>query len=69
VDHLRKALLQKLRMLNSLSAEELGALTPAQKANLIKDHDLNELLLNEQKVYTPEEIRSAALKLRAWGKA
>lgn len=69
VEHLRKALLQKLRMLNSLSAEELGALTPAQKANLIKDHDLNELLLNEQKVYTPEEIRATALKLRAWGKA
>jgi hypothetical protein len=69
VDHLRRALLQKLRMLNSLSHEELNALTPAQKANLIKDHDLNELLLNEQKIYTPEEIRAAALKLRAWGKA
>jgi hypothetical protein len=69
VDHLRRALLQKLRMLNSLSTEELGALTPAQKANLIKDHDLNELLLNEQKVYTPEEVRATALKLRAWGKA
>ena len=69
VEHLRRALLQKLRMLNSLSSDELGALTPAQKANLIKDHDLNELLLNEQKVYTPDEIRTAALKLRAWGKA
>jgi hypothetical protein len=69
VDHLRKALLQKLRMLNSLSLEELNALTPAQKANMIKDHDLNELLLNEQKIYTPEEIRATALKLRAWGKA
>jgi hypothetical protein len=56
-------------MLNSLSLEELNALTPAQKANMIKDHDLNELLLNEQKIYTPEEIRATALKLRAWGKA
>jgi len=69
VEHLRRALMQKLRMLNSLSNEELASLTPAQKANLIKDHDLNELLLNEQKVYTPDEIRTTALKLRAWGKA
>ena len=69
VDHLRKAMMQKLRMLNSLSHEELNALTPAQKANMIKDHDLNELLLNEQKIYSPDEIRAAALKLRAWGKA
>jgi hypothetical protein len=69
VDHLRKAMMQKLRMLNSLSHEELNALTPAQKANMIKDHDLNELLLNEQKIYSPEEIRAATLKLRAWGKA
>ena len=68
VDHLRKAMLQKLRMLNSLSAEELRALTPAQLAQMIKDHDLNELLLNEQKAYTPEEIRALTAKLRAWGK-
>jgi hypothetical protein len=69
VEHLKKALMAKLRMLNSLSIDELHALTPAQMAAMIKDHDLNELLLDEQKTYTPEEIRMVTTKLRAWGKA
>jgi hypothetical protein len=56
-------------MLQSLSADELRALTPVQIAQLVKDHDMNELLLNENKTYTPEEIRALALKLRAWGRA
>jgi hypothetical protein len=69
VEHLKKALLAKVRMLQSLSADELRALTPVQIAQLVKDHDMNELLLNENKTYTPEEIRALALKLRAWGRA
>ena len=58
----------KVRMLNSLSVEELHALSPAQLAAMIKDHDLNELLLDTQKTYSPEEIRTVTAKLRAWGK-
>ncbi|MBM4249277.1 MAG: hypothetical protein FJ149_07565 [Euryarchaeota archaeon] len=69
VDHLRRALLQKLRMLNSLSVEELNALSPAQKTNMIKDVALNELLMSTDRVYTPEEVRVLTQKLRAWGKA
>jgi hypothetical protein len=68
VEHLKKALLQKVRMLQSLSADELRALTPVQIAQLVKDHDMNELLLNENKTYTPEEIRALTTKMRAWGR-
>ncbi|MEM4729690.1 MAG: DUF4350 domain-containing protein [Thermoplasmata archaeon] len=68
VERLRKALLNKVRATHSLTQDELRALKPAQIAQMVRDHDLNELLLNEQRVYTPEEIRALTAKLRAWGK-
>jgi hypothetical protein len=68
VEHLKKALLAKVRMLQSLSVDELRALTPVQIAQLVKDHDMNELLLNENKTYTADEIKSLTTKLRAWGR-
>jgi len=68
VEHLKKALLSKVRMLQSLSADELRALTPVQIAQMVKDHDMNELLLNENKTYTAEEIKTLTTKLRAWGR-
>ena len=67
IDHLRKALLAKVRMLNSLTQDEMRALTPLQIMQMVKDAQLNELL-NEGKVYTMDEIRSVTAKLRAWGK-
>jgi hypothetical protein len=68
VEHLKKALMQKVRMLQSLSTDEMRALTPVQIAQMVKDHDMNELLLNETKTYNPEEIRALTAKLRAWGR-
>ncbi|MGQ9583693.1 MAG: DUF4350 domain-containing protein [Thermoplasmatota archaeon] len=68
VERLRRALLNKVRMLQSLTQDELRALKPAQIAQLVRDHDLSELLLNEQKVYSQDEIKALAAKMRTWGK-
>jgi len=68
VEHLKKALLNKVRMMHSLSVDELRALSPAQIAQMVKDVQLNELLLNEQRTYASDEIRALTAKLKAWGK-
>ncbi len=68
VERLRRALLSKVRMIQSLTQDELRAMKPTQIAQLVRDPDLNELLLNEQKVYSQEEIRALAAKMRTWGK-
>jgi len=67
-DRLRAIALRKLRIENGLASEELQAMTPTQLASLIKDHDINELVLNDERDMTDEELRYLVKKLRpAWG--
>ena len=64
-DRLRAIALRKLRIENGLAPEELQAMTPTQLASLIKDHDINELVLNDERDMTDEELRQLVKKLRS----
>lgn len=69
IERLRKAVLSKVRMMHSLSPEELRALTPPQIAEFIRDHQFSELVLStEPRPYAPEELRMIVNRLRSWGK-
>jgi len=67
-DRMKAAVLRKLRMINQLSPEELQALTQTQLASMIKDHEINELVLNEEIEFTNEELQLLTEKLRRWEK-
>lgn len=67
-DRMRAVVMRKLRMLNSLTHEELQALTQTQLASMIKDHEINELMLNDQREFTNEELTMLTVKLRKWEK-
>ena len=51
-----------------LTNEELQAMTQTQLASMVKDHDINELLLNDQREFTNEELAMMTDKLRRWEK-
>jgi hypothetical protein len=55
-------------MIGSLTQEELQQLTPTQLASMIKDHEINELVLNEQREFTGEELKMLSDKIRRWEK-
>jgi len=55
-------------MIHSMTNEELQAMTQTQLASLIKDHQINELLLNDQREFTNEELQMLTDKLRRWEK-
>ena len=67
-DRMKATVMRKLRMIKSLTHEELQALTQTQLASMIKDHEINELVLNEQREFTNEELRMLTEKLRKWEK-
>jgi hypothetical protein len=67
-DRMKSVVMRKLRMLNSLTNEELQAMTQTQLASMVKDHDINELLLNDQREFTNEELAMMTDKLRRWEK-
>jgi hypothetical protein len=65
---MKSVVMRKLRMLHSLTNEELQAMTQTQLASMVKDHDINELLLNDQREFTNEELAMMTDKLRRWEK-
>ena len=67
-DRMKSVVMRKLRMLHSLTNEELQAMTQTQLASMVKDHDINELLLNDQREFTNEELAMMTDKLRRWEK-
>ena len=67
-DRMKAAVMRKLRMLHSLTNEELQAMTQTQIASMVKDHEINELLLNDQREFTNEELAILTDKLRRWEK-
>lgn len=67
-ERLRIAALKKVRLINSMGAEEVQALTPPQIANLIKDQYLNELVLNPMREFSPQELAQLTDRLRRWDK-
>lgn len=68
VERLRATALQKLKMVHSLSPDEMKSLTPAQITRMVKDHEINELILNPGASYTREQISMLTEKIRRWGK-
>jgi len=67
-DRLRRALCGKVRLNLGLSNEEFEAMNQTQVTSIIKDHDLNDLLYNDAREYTSEELRSLSDKIRRWEK-
>jgi hypothetical protein len=67
-DRMKAVIMRKLRMFNQLTNEELQSLTQTQLASMVKDHEINELLLNDQREFTNEELRMLTEKLRKWEK-
>jgi hypothetical protein len=67
-ERMKRTVYRKIRMINSLTHEELQQLTPTQLASMIKDHEINELVLNEQRDFTSEELKMLAEKIRRWEK-
>jgi hypothetical protein len=67
-DRMKAVVMRKLRMINQLTNDELQSLTQTQLASMIKDHEINELVLNEQREFTNEELQMLTDKLRRWEK-
>ncbi|MEM3341763.1 MAG: hypothetical protein QW728_03630, partial [Thermoplasmata archaeon] len=67
VDRLKKAVLQKARVLNSMSEEEFNALPPQQIGKLITDPFLIDFL-SSNRSYSVEELRDIASRVRKWAK-
>jgi len=65
-DRMKSVVMRKLRMIHSLTNEELQAMTQTQLASMVKDHDINELLLNDQREFSNEELQAMNDKLRKW---
>jgi hypothetical protein len=67
-ERMKRSVYKKIRMINSLTQEELQQLTPTQLASMVKDHEINELVLNEQREFTSDELKMLAEKIRKWEK-
>jgi hypothetical protein len=67
-DRMKSVVMRKLRMIHSLTNEEMQAMTQTQLASMVKDHDINELLLNDQREFSNEELQAMNDKLRKWEK-
>ena len=67
-DRMKATVMRKLRMIHSLTNEEVQAMTQTQLASMVKDHDINELLLNDQREFSNEELQMLTDKLRKWEK-
>jgi hypothetical protein len=67
-DRMKSTVMRKLRMVHSLTYEEVQAMTQTQLASMVKDHDINELLLNDQREFSNEELHMLTDKLRKWEK-
>ena len=63
----RSALMLKVRMMYSYSAEEMAALQPDQLRAMIKDKDLMELALNPNQSWTQQELRVVIQRIKEWG--
>ncbi len=63
----RTALMLKVRMMYSYSAEEMAALQPDQIRAMIKDKDLTELALNPSQSWTQQELRVVIQRIKEWG--
>ena len=65
-DRLRWAVLRKVRMINSMSDQELQELPPPQIAERIPDPQMRELYLNQGREWSPDELRQLTGKLKQW---
>ena len=63
----RSALMLKVRMMYSYSAEEMAALQADQVRAMIKDKDLTELALNPNQSWTQQELRVVIQRIKEWG--
>jgi hypothetical protein len=66
-DRARGALKLKVRMMYSYSQEEMDALNDDQIRAMIKDNDLAELALNDQRTWSQQELRMLIQRIKEWG--
>jgi hypothetical protein len=67
-DRLRAVVLMKLRIKHSLTRDDLRAMNSTQIASMVKDHEINELVLNDNRDFSDIESEKLVEKLKRWGK-
>lgn len=68
VNRLRQVARLKIQMTHSMSDEEFAVIPPEQLRVMIRDPMLIDLILNPGRPWAPEELRTAAERIRTWGK-
>ncbi len=65
---LREVARLKVQMTNSMGDEEFAALPPEELKTMIKDPMLIDLILNPERTWVGEEVRSIGDHIRQWGR-
>ncbi len=65
---LRRAILERVRIMKGLSPEEFNQVSVNAIVSSVRDPQLKDLIQNEGKTLTPDEVKSVAEKIRKYGK-
>ncbi|MEW5760956.1 MAG: hypothetical protein AB1779_09340, partial [Candidatus Thermoplasmatota archaeon] len=68
IEKLKKTVYDKVRIVYSLSKDEMAALTPHQLSAMIKDPIISEFALSVGRTYSQDELKMLGEKIRKWGK-
>ena len=64
----KQALITKIRVHHDLTRDEMASKQPSEVQAMIGDPRLVELVYNESKTYSPQELRKMMQAIRRWGR-